>query len=252
MPYGENPNTGAVAAGAGAVGAGVMSLIGAGIGGYAGARLSRNSQPFGAFNGCGCGTCNSCCGGSHFNGFNNHYSGYYGGDWRFDRLERDVLINRVEVSKDAIINRNDTCCCIEKETDKILRSLNQKEIRDLELRNDDLKDRINKLELEKYVDGKFNQVYSENRDLRCQLSEVGRTAEAAVRIGRDLHEDLIQETLKPCSVPVSCCNPCDEKSFKNDMSSAIQQILRDVDRLNKDYDNRHHWKPPSPPSPPSP
>ena len=82
------------------------------------------------------------------------------------------------------------------------------------------------------------QLSAENRDLRCAIQETNRTAEQAVRIGRDLHEDLIQECIRPAGT-MTFPNFCEEKSFRNETSNVIHNILRDVDRLNRDYDYRH-------------
>ena len=155
------------------------------------------------------------------------------------RTDKDVAINRVEICKDAVINRNEMCCCVDKGTDKILQSLNHRDIRDLEVKNIELKDKINKLEMEKYIDHKFDKVYAENCKLSCEIKETAGIAGAAVQGVRHLEHSLLHECVKPSGTMVFP-DYCAEKGFRNETTHELHRIIRDVEFLKRDFEHRHH------------
>ena len=72
----------------------------------------------------------------------------------------------------------------------------------------------------------------------CEIKDVNRTAEAGVHIGRHLEHSLLHECVKPSGTMVFP-DYCSDKGFRHDMERSIHHILRDVDRLNRDFEHRH-------------
>ena len=250
--YGTGGSHSAVSGGTGAgigLGAGVAALIGGAIGAYAGERIGERRDGYGYRGNCGCGCGNNCggncgCKGHYPNGYGYAYDGYRG-DWKFDRLERDLLhidkdvaLGRLENHKDAIINRNDLCCCMEKETGKVLKAMNDKEICDLRDRNIELQAKLNRVEMERYIDCKFDKQYAENCKLACEIKEVGGIAASAVHGVHHLKKALTHECIKPAGT-MTFPNFCEEKHFRSEVERNQHFILRDLERLNRDFEERH-------------
>jgi len=263
--YGDGVASAGAVGGAGLAGAGVGSLIGGAIGGYVGSRFGDHrhggyNDGYGHRGGCGCGCGGSCnCSNRLINNGNiidGHYrdgyrGGYYGdGDaWyyqqrKLDNIEKDIWrtdknvdLGNLAQHKDAIINKNDICCCIDKGTDRVLEAMKCQEIKMLESKLNEKNQTINRLETERYIDHKFDKVYAENGRINCELKEVAGIASHAVGAVHNLKNALTHECVKP-SGTMTFPNFCEEKHFRNETERSLHHIFRDVERLNRDFEDR--------------